>query len=122
MGNQRRVHGDFGPVFTFDSSERTASQTPKSQWLNLVLRRRRLMPSTSPLTSMTSRETARLTPSTPATSSAPATWSLESLQALYMGKTSGLDRNFSPLAQPPPISLMVFRVGFRLQARMRSPA
>merc|ERR1712032_1638396 len=49
-------------------------------------------------------------------------WPLESLQALYMGKTSGLDRNFSPLAQPPPISLMVFRVGFRLQARMRSPA
>merc|ERR1712110_869826 len=49
-------------------------------------------------------------------------WSLESLQALYMGKTSGLDRNFSPLAHPPPISLMVFRVGLRLQARMRSPA
>merc|ERR1712158_31165 len=47
--------------------------------------------------------------------------SLESLQALYMGKTSGLDRNFSPLATPPPISLMVFRVGFRLQARTRSP-
>merc|ERR1712241_1147789 len=49
-------------------------------------------------------------------------WSLESLQALYMGKTSGLDRNFSPLAHPPPISLMVFRVGLRLQARTRSPA
>merc|ERR1712062_881432 len=48
-------------------------------------------------------------------------WSLESLQALYMGKTSGLVRNFSPLATPPPISLMVFRVGFRLQARTRSP-
>merc|ERR1712130_911854 len=29
---------------------------PKSQWLSLVLRRRRLTPSTSPLTSMTSRE------------------------------------------------------------------
>merc|ERR1719284_2353389 len=28
-------------------------------------------------------------------------WSLESLQALYMGKTSGLVRNFSPLATPP---------------------
>merc|ERR1712130_774006 len=42
---------------------------PKSQWLSLVLRRRRLTPSTSPLTSMTSREMARLTPSTPATSS-----------------------------------------------------
>merc|ERR1712090_24070 len=44
---------------------------PKSQWLSLVLRRRRLTPSTSPLTSMTSREMARLTPSTPATSSVP---------------------------------------------------
>jgi len=40
---------------------------------------------------------------------------------LYMGNTSGLDRNFSPLATPPPISLMVFKVGFRLQARTRSP-
>merc|ERR1711971_1454126 len=48
-------------------------------------------------------------------------WSLESLQALYMGNTSGLDRNFSPLATPPPISLMVWRVGFKLQARTRSP-
>merc|ERR1712130_691340 len=37
---------------------------PKSQWLSLVLRRGGLMPSTSPLTSMTSREMARLTPST----------------------------------------------------------
>merc|ERR1719436_103929 len=49
-------------------------------------------------------------------------WSLESLQALYMGKMSALPRNLAPLACPPPISLMVFRVGFRLQARMRSPA
>merc|ERR1712037_145923 len=45
---------------------------PKSQWLSF-LRRRRLMPSTSPLTSTTSRETARLMPSTPETSSVPAT-------------------------------------------------
>merc|ERR1712051_290699 len=44
-----------------------------TKWLSLVLRRRRLMPSTSLLMSMTSRETARLTPSTPATSSVPAT-------------------------------------------------
>merc|ERR1712154_495774 len=35
-----------------------------TKWLSLVLRRRRLMPSTSLLMSMTSRETARLTPST----------------------------------------------------------
>merc|ERR1719449_40558 len=49
-------------------------------------------------------------------------WSLESLQALYMGKMSALPRNLAPLACPPPISLMVFRVGLRLQARMRSPA
>ena len=40
------------------------SQTPKSD---------AFQPSTSPLTSMTSRETARSTPSTLATSSAPAT-------------------------------------------------
>merc|ERR1712012_1202752 len=45
---------------------------PNTKWLSLDLRRRRLMPSTSPLTSMTSRETARSTPSTLATSSAPA--------------------------------------------------
>merc|ERR1711982_247801 len=31
---------------------------PNTKWLSLDLRRRRLMPSTSPLTSMTSRETA----------------------------------------------------------------
>merc|ERR1712029_808018 len=51
-----------------------------------------------------------------------ATLVLGVLAGLYMGKTSGLVRNFSPLATPPPISLMVFRVGFRLQARTRSPA
>merc|ERR1719222_1746593 len=60
-------------------------------------------------------------PSSSAGSQSSFIRSLESLQALYMGKTSGLVRNFSPLATPPPISLMVFRVGFRLQARTRSP-
>merc|ERR1712088_116543 len=29
MGYQRRVHGDFGPVFTFDSSERAERQPPQ---------------------------------------------------------------------------------------------
>merc|ERR1712012_637034 len=37
---------------------------PQLQWLTLVLRRRRLTPSTSPSMSMTSREMARLMPST----------------------------------------------------------
>merc|ERR1712012_1280149 len=46
---------------------------PQLQWLNLVLRRRRLTPSTSPSMSMTSREMARLMPSTLVTSSEPAT-------------------------------------------------
>merc|ERR1712227_215372 len=46
---------------------------PQQQWLNLVLRRRRLTPSTSPSMSMTSREMARLMPSTLVTSSEPAT-------------------------------------------------
>merc|ERR1712107_363940 len=48
--------------------------------------------------------------------------SLLSLQALYMGKTSSLVNIFCPLASVPPISAMVLRVGFRLQALMRSPA
>merc|ERR1712029_303755 len=42
-------------------------------WLSSVLRRRKLMPSTLPLMSMTSREMARLMPSMPVTSSVPAT-------------------------------------------------
>merc|ERR1711928_43413 len=29
MGYQRRVHGDFGPVLTFDSSERAERQPPQ---------------------------------------------------------------------------------------------
>merc|ERR1712012_532456 len=49
-------------------------------------------------------------------------WSLESLQALYMGNTSALVSIFWPFSAVPPISAMVLRVGFRLQARMRSPA
>merc|ERR1712186_110997 len=49
-------------------------------------------------------------------------WSLESLQALYMGNTSALVSIFCPFSAVPPISAMVFRVGLRLQARMRSPA
>merc|ERR1711934_865570 len=44
---------------------------PNTKWLSLDLRRRRLMPSTSPLTTMTSRETARLMPSMLATLSVP---------------------------------------------------
>merc|ERR1712130_853007 len=61
---------------------------PKSQWLSLVLRRRRLTPSTSPSTSMTSREMARLTPSTPATSSVPAT--LTKLPTAFLSNFSNL--------------------------------
>merc|ERR1712142_1310548 len=38
----------------------------KTQWLSLVLRKRKSMPSISPSMSMTSREMVRLTPSTPA--------------------------------------------------------
>ena len=49
-------------------------------------------------------------------------WSLDSLQALYMGKTSALVSTFLPFSFWPPISSMVLRVGFRLQARSRSPA
>merc|ERR1712226_1424105 len=40
MGYQRRVHGDFGPVFTFDSSERTASQTPNHKMAELGLKKK----------------------------------------------------------------------------------
>merc|ERR1711953_497699 len=38
--DQRRVHGDFGPVFTFDSSERTASQTPNHKMAELGLKKK----------------------------------------------------------------------------------
>merc|ERR1712241_995339 len=49
-------------------------------------------------------------------------WSLESLQALYMGNTSAFFSCFFPFSDSPPTSAMVLRVGLRLQARMRSPA
>merc|ERR1712212_76804 len=49
-------------------------------------------------------------------------WSLDSLAALYMGKQSSLLRVFLPFSVWPPISAMVFRVGLRLQALIRSPA
>merc|ERR1712058_63832 len=49
-------------------------------------------------------------------------WSLDSLQALYIGNTSALARVFCPFSLVPPTASMVLRVGFRLQARMRSPA
>merc|ERR1712226_1055783 len=39
---QRRVHGDFGPVFTFDSSERTASQTPQITMAELGLKKKEI--------------------------------------------------------------------------------
>merc|ERR1711934_436324 len=42
MGYQRRIHGDFGPVFTFDSSERTASQTPKITMAELGLKKKEI--------------------------------------------------------------------------------
>merc|ERR1712037_1060366 len=42
MGYQRRVHGDFGPVFTFDSSERTASQTPQITMAELSLKKKEI--------------------------------------------------------------------------------
>merc|ERR1712007_397999 len=34
--------GDFGPVFTFDSSERTASQTPKITMAELGLKKKEI--------------------------------------------------------------------------------
>merc|ERR1712227_841997 len=49
-------------------------------------------------------------------------WSLESLQALYMGKTSALESIFCPFSVVPPTSAMVLRVGFKLQALIKSPA
>merc|ERR1711981_697306 len=73
---------------------------PKSQWLSLVLRRRRLMPSTSPLTSTTSRETARLMPSTPATSSVPAT----STQPWRPSRRSEVDVARERSSWPSPMS------------------
>merc|ERR1712200_215866 len=40
MGYQRRVHGDFGPVFTFDSSERAERQSPQHKMAELGLKKR----------------------------------------------------------------------------------
>merc|ERR1712004_249167 len=56
-----------------------------SQWLNLDSRRRKLTLSTSPSMSMTSREMARLTLSSPATSSELATSTPPSRQSLRLG-------------------------------------
>merc|ERR1711892_1048270 len=48
-------------------------------------------------------------------------WSLESLQALNMGKTSSLLSILPPFSVVPPMAAMVLRVGLMLQALMRSP-
>merc|ERR1712013_217071 len=40
MGYQRRVHGDFGPVFTFDSSERAERQPPQHEMAELGLKKK----------------------------------------------------------------------------------
>merc|ERR1712013_838170 len=40
MGYQRRVHGDFGPVFTFDSSERAERQPPQHKMAELGLKKK----------------------------------------------------------------------------------
>merc|ERR1719429_228474 len=50
-----------------------------------------------------------------------ATLVLGVLAGLVHGEDIRLGEELLALATPPPISLMVFRVGFRLQARTRSP-
>merc|ERR1712223_1743493 len=42
MGYQRRVHGDFGPVFTFDSSERAERQPPQHKMAELGLKKKEI--------------------------------------------------------------------------------
>jgi len=39
---QRRVHGDFGPVFTFDSSERAERQPPQHKMAELGLKKKEI--------------------------------------------------------------------------------
>merc|ERR1711936_1223404 len=72
------------------------------QWLNLDSRRRKLMPSTSPLMSMTSREMARLMLSSLVTSSEPATLTQPSRQSPRLEAPPRRDRRCCPRTRSSP--------------------